>query len=71
MTEQGLPTATTLFGMFLVTTLPAPIVVLSPIETPGQMITPPPIQTLFPMQIGAVSSCPVSRTVGSVGCVAV
>lgn len=39
ITRQGFPTANTLAGMFLVTTLPAPIVVLSPILTPGKRTT--------------------------------
>src|SRR3954452_18790611 len=33
---QGLPTATTFAGIFLTTTLPAPMVVFSPIVTPTQ-----------------------------------
>jgi len=39
-------------GISLVTTLPAPIIDLSPIEIPGQIIDPPPIQTSFPIVIG-------------------
>lgn len=33
------------------TTLPAPITVLSPIFTPGSTTAPAPIQTLFPIYI--------------------
>ena len=65
ITLQGLPTAIELLGMSLTTTLPAPIVVFEPIVTPGQMIAPPPIQTLFPILMGAANSLPVSRSAGS------
>ncbi len=34
------------------------MVTFEPIETPGQTITPPPSQTLSPMDIGAASSLP-------------
>ena len=44
MTRHGLPAAMTPLGTSRVTTLPAPITVLSPIVTPGKMIAPPPIQ---------------------------
>jgi hypothetical protein len=67
MTRQGLPAATTFAGMSLTTTLPAPMVVLSPIVTPGQIIALPPIQTLLPMLIGAANSLPERRISGSVG----
>ena len=43
-----------LSGIDLVTTLPAPMVVLSPIITPGNSIAPPPIHTLLPIVTGAV-----------------
>jgi len=43
-----------LAGIDFVTTLPAPIVVLSPIVTPGRMMHPPPIHTLLPIITGAV-----------------
>ena len=52
MMLQGFPTARTLDGISFVTTLPAPIVVLSPIVVPGNMVTFPPIQTLFPIFTG-------------------
>ncbi len=52
MIRHGLPTATTLAGMSFVTTLPAPITVLSPMVTPARMMAPAPIQQLLPMRIG-------------------
>lgn len=54
ITLQGLPAAITLSGISLVTILPATITTLSPIVTPGKIIAPPPIHTLFPMITGAV-----------------
>ena len=54
MILQGFPQASTLLRIDLVTTLPAPIVTLSPMEIPGKIILPPPIQTLFPIVTGAV-----------------
>ena len=36
--------------------LPAPMTVLSPIVTPGQMTQLPPSQTLFPMATGLAAS---------------
>lgn len=53
-TLQGFPYATVLLGISFVTILPAPITTLSPIVTPGKIITPPPIHTLSPMVTGAV-----------------
>ncbi len=53
-TLQGLPTAKQFAGIDFVTRLPAPMVVLSPIVTPGNIIEPPPIHTLFPNVTGAV-----------------
>ncbi len=44
-TRAGLPWATTPAGRSRVTTAPAPTTVFSPIETPGQTITPAPSQT--------------------------
>ena len=38
-TRAGLPTARQLAGISLVTTLPAPIAVLCPMQTPGRIIT--------------------------------
>ena len=40
--------------MFLVTTLPEPMVTLSPMVTPGKIIEFPPIQTLSPIVTGFV-----------------
>ena len=45
-------TATTFAGMSFVTTLPAPMTVLSPMVTPGTMIAPAPIQQFLPMRTG-------------------
>ena len=56
---QGLPTATTLDGISFTTTLPAPIVTLSPIVIPGKTVTFPPIHTLFPTFIGFAYSSPL------------
>ncbi|WP_438787393.1 hypothetical protein [Enterococcus sp. DIV0756] len=44
--RQGLPTAITLAGMYLVTTLPEPMIVFLPIVTPWLMVTlaPTPLQ---------------------------
>lgn len=69
MIRHGLPTATTLAGMSFVTTLPAPITVLSPMVTPARMMAPAPIQQLLPMRIGWLTCYPCSRREGSVGCV--
>jgi pheromone shutdown protein TraB len=44
--------AKTPLGISLVTILPAPITVLSPIVTPGKIITFVVIQTLLPITIG-------------------
>lgn len=55
---QGLPAANTSDGMSLVTTLPAPITLRSPIVTPGQITTLPPIQQSSPIDIGFAYSNP-------------
>lgn len=55
-TLHGLPTATVLEGMSLTTTEPAPMVTLSPMVTPGRMVTLPPIHTLSPMVTGSAHS---------------
>ena len=52
MTLQGFPAANTPDGMSLVTTLPAPMTVLSPIVTPGKMVTLDVTHTLLPMVTG-------------------
>ena len=64
---QGFPAATTLSGILCVTTLPEPITVLSPMLTPGLIIVPPPIQTLFPIWISCPNSIPVFLIIGSIG----
>jgi len=71
MTFAGFPTATTFGGRSRVTMAPAPTTVFSPIVTPGQMIAPPPIQTLSPIVIGREPSHLARRGAGSIGCVAV
>lgn len=48
------PTATTLSGRSLVTTLPAPTTTLSPRVTPGSSTAPAPIQQFLPMRMGAL-----------------
>ncbi len=57
ITVAGLPATTAPAATSLVTTLPAPITVRSPIVTPGQMIDPPPIQTSSPIVTGLPNSC--------------
>lgn len=52
MTLHGFPAANTPDGMSLVTTLPAPMTVLSPIVTPGKMVTLDVTHTLLPMVTG-------------------
>ena len=52
ITQQGFPHAIVLSGMFLVTTLPAPITTFSPIVTPGKIMVPPPIHELSLMDTG-------------------
>ena len=63
---QGLPAATTLSGIHLVTTEPAPIVTLLPIVTPGRIVTLPPIHTLSPILTGSAHSWRVFLSIGSV-----
>ena len=70
ITLHGLPAATVSGGIFLVTTLPAPMTLLAPIVTPGQITTLPPTQTLFSMLIGLAYSKAFALTAESVGCVA-
>lgn len=67
MTLQGFPTATTLDGISFVTTLPAPITVLSPIVTPGKMIAPAPIQQFLPICTGILYRYNRSRSSGKTG----
>ena len=65
-TRHGFPTATEHDGISLTTTEPAPIVTLSPMVTPGKMVTLPPIQTLLPMVTGSAHSRRVLRSEGSI-----
>jgi hypothetical protein len=67
MTRQGFPTATRLARTSRTATLPAPITVLSPIVTPGQIKQPPPSQTLCPIVTGFAASSPLCRTSASIG----
>ena len=67
MTLHGTPTATTFDGIDFLTTLPAPITVLSPIVTPASIVEPAPIQTLLPIVIGFAISSPFFLCSGSVG----
>ncbi len=46
-TFAGLPTATALSGISLVTILPVPIIAFSPMVTPGSIFTLAPIQAFF------------------------
>ena len=65
-TRAGLPTATLLEGISFTTTLPAPMVTLSPMVTPGRIVELPPIQQLSPMVTGSAHSRLVLRSTGSV-----
>ena len=71
ITRAGLPTATTLAGRSRTTTTPAPTTMFSPTMTPGQMITPPPSQTLSATLIGRAASHLARRASGSTGWVRV
>ena len=52
MILQGAPAATLLLGISLLTILPAPMIQLSPIVTPGRMMLLHPIKQFCPMLIG-------------------
>ena len=65
-TLQGLPAAMQFEGISLTTTEPAPMVTLSPMVTPGRMVTLPPIHTLSPMVTGSAHSLRLLRSTGSV-----
>ena len=71
ITLHGLPKAITLLGISLVTTLPEPIILFSPIVTPGLTIVPPPIHTLSQIFIGNAYSYPSFLSSTSTGCPAV
>src|SRR5690606_41356818 len=60
-TRHGFPTATTPGGMSEVTTEPAPMMLSSPLVTPGVIVTEPPIHTLLPITTGSGSSHPSRR----------
>src|SRR5674536_286491 len=68
--REGLPATTTFAGTSFRTTLPAPMVLLSPIVTPGPMTTLAALQTFVPTTIGRAYSRPRSRSPGSTGWVA-
>ena len=51
ITLQGFPAAIQSAGMDFVTTLPLPIIVRSPMETPYNIIHRVPIKTLYPITI--------------------
>lgn len=52
MILQGAPAATLLLGISLLTILPAPMIQLSPIVTPGRMTLRHPIKQFCPILIG-------------------
>ncbi|KAI0862336.1 hypothetical protein F4860DRAFT_124879 [Xylaria cubensis] len=69
-TLAGDPIATEKSGMFLVTTLPAPMVHPFPMVTPGMIVTLPPIQQSSPMMTGLAYSMLSRRDCTSVSWVA-
>lgn len=71
ITLHGTPAARELSGISFVTILPAAIVQLSPIVTPGITATLPPNQTLFPTAIGFAYSKPLFLSSIFKGCPAV
>lgn len=60
ITLQGFPAANTPDGISLVTRLPAPITVLSPIVTPGRIVTFEVTHTLLPIVTGLAMTVPKS-----------
>ena len=64
ISRAGLPATTVFSFTFLVTSDPAPITLLSPIDTPAKIIAPAPIHTLLPIIIGAAKFSLFSRSVG-------
>lgn len=70
-TRHGFPKANEPSGISFVTTLPAPIMQLSPIVTPGKIQTCAPIHTLLPIVIGLAYSKPLFLCSTSKGCPAV
>ena len=72
ITLQGFPTAIQFAGIDRVTTLPALMVLPSPIMTPGNMIEPLPIQTFFPISTDELCDFqkvlfPDNRSAGFIG----
>src|SRR5699024_2310682 len=67
-TRHGFPTAITPSGIFLVTTLPAPITVPLPIFTPPQIVAFAPIHTSSPIVIGLEVPIPLERCSASIEC---
>ena len=66
-TFAGVPIATTLAGISFVTTEQAPITELSPIVTPGRIVTLEAIQTFFPMKTGQLHPYFCARSAGEIG----
>ena len=65
MTRHGLPTAIEFAGMSPTTTDPAPMIELSPMTAPGQIVTFAPSHTFEPMRTGIVCSQPSRRVAAS------
>ena len=57
MTLAGFPATMVFVFTSLVTTLPAPIIALSPIVIPGRIVLCEPIQTLLPILTGLKVKC--------------
>ena len=58
----GLPATTQSLGMSCITKLPAAIIHLSPMVTPGKITTEPPIHVSSPIVIGKQTSCGLRRS---------
>ena len=58
MILAGLPPTIAQSGTLLVTTLPAPMITWSPIDTPGKIMARVPIHTSFPIMTGFIACCP-------------
>lgn len=67
-TTAGFPAASESAGMSCTTTLPAAMMHLGPIVTPGNTVTPPPSQQLSPIVIGKQVSTGCMRSCQSIGC---
>src|SRR6185437_16558800 len=68
ITLQGLPPAITLDGIFLVTTLLAPITEFLPIDTPFKIVAEYPIKTLSQIITGLLFGIPWRRSLIAVLC---